>query len=47
MKILFIATDPLEPTGYAKIAYHLSNFLVDQPDVELHHLAIDYNHHTQ
>ena len=47
MKILFVATDPLEPTGYAKIACHMSFFLAGQPDVELYHLAIDYNHHPK
>ena len=47
MKILFVATDPLEPTGYAKISSHISFFLADQPDVELYHLAIDYNHHSK
>ena len=47
MKILFVATDPLEPTGYAKISCHISFFLADQPDVELYHLAIDYNHHPK
>ena len=43
MKILFVATDPLELTGYAKISYHLSYFLAEQPDVELYHLAIHHN----
>ena len=43
MKILFLATDPLEPTGYAKISYWLTNFLSEQPNVELYHLAIDYD----
>tara|TARA_B110000908_G_scaffold172283_1_gene238784 strand:- start:4926 stop:6131 length:1206 start_codon:yes stop_codon:yes gene_type:complete len=43
MKILFLATDSLEPTGYAKIAYYLSNFLADQSGVELFYLAVNYN----
>ncbi len=43
MKILFVAPDPLELTGYAKISYHLSSFLADQPDVEVYHIAINHN----
>ncbi len=43
MKILFVAPDPLDLTGSAKISYHLSSFLADQPDVEVYHIAINHN----
>ena len=46
MKILFLATDPLEPTGYARISYHLSHYMADQPNIEVVQISIDYNLHT-
>lgn len=46
MKVVFLATDPLEGTGYARISYHLSYYLADH-GVEVVHVAIDYNLHPQ
>jgi D-inositol-3-phosphate glycosyltransferase len=40
MKILFYATHPQQPIGYARVAYRIANFLAAQPSVEVHYLAI-------
>jgi glycosyltransferase involved in cell wall biosynthesis len=40
MRILFYASYPDLPIGYAKVAYQIATWLADQPDIDLHYFAV-------
>ena len=40
-KILFVANYPDQPTGYARIAYRLSNFLASLPGMEVYYFGFN------